>query len=130
MVRFNGHSAQVFDSTNGFHKDRDRPPWEIKVNDKLFHPSFSAHGKLSDEDLLLKEKQSQIQAGDMKAPESITSRFAAPIDLYTGGTYQSGNQFLDKMDALRTRIGLDAITPGFQKECEGGNLIKTARNPL
>lgn len=129
MVRLNAHDVQVFDSTNGFHSDRDRVPWELRVPPKLVDRKLKSV-KLSDTDLLMKEKQSHIQYGFRSAPETVISRIPAPIELYSGGTYQGGNQFMEKMERMRDRRGLDQVVGNPRRECEGIPMLKIARNAL
>lgn len=125
MFRLQGEAAQVWDSTNGFHKDRDRPPWELKVPDPKIEPhvkSLTLDGMI---DYLVKEKQSQILYGDMTAPVAVKSRDVAPPQIWDGGTYQAGNPLIEKLERLRDRKGLDALQDNCELEANGrrGNLI-------
>lgn len=122
----------MFDSTNGFHARRDRPPWELKVPEKPAQPLLPSTTTFDgNTDYLVKEKQSQVQYGDMIAPEEVTSRKVAPIDLWSGGTYQAGNPLMMKMEALRTREGLPSNAANDVLEIKGREgPIVLDRNPV
>lgn len=125
MFRLNGEAAQVWDSTNGFHKDRDRPPWEMKVPDPKIVSMMTPMKLDGSVDYLVKEKQSQILYGDMSAPVAVKSRQVAPTQIWEGGTYQAGNPLISKLENLRDRRGLDALQDNCELEANGrqGNLI-------
>jgi hypothetical protein len=130
-MKLDFEAGQVFDANKGFRRAvPDRPPWEMKVAGIKLEQTMKPTGRLSgNTDWAERELQTLKQYGTQSAPVAVKTRKTAPTELKLGGLTQAGTNYLDKLESLRTRQGLNSLEGDRgREECEGGHYIVLPRN--